>query len=62
MKLASSSTGVYRTSAAGIEVTKVMMNSTPVMKDVLLVESIGTPFVPVVWLVDGDRCGISFPG
>ena len=37
--------------AAGIEVTKVMMNSTPVTNDVFLVESIGTPFGSVVWLV-----------
>ena len=47
-------------SAGGIEVTKVMMNNTPVTSDVLLVESIGTPFGPVVGWLDGGRCGVSF--
>jgi hypothetical protein len=45
--LASSSTGVYSRSAAGIAVTKVMMKSAPVTRAVLLLESIGTPFAPV---------------
>ena len=39
-----------------------MRNSTPVTNDVLLVESIGTPFVPVGWRVwTVIAVGVSFP-